>query len=575
MPEISPHPCRPRQRIWRLLALLLVALVATGCASLRRWLVPPAAHTENAAVSYEHQRAANYAELILVVASLPGGATEETAVAVRDGHIMARGTLQELEAVRGNATRTIRLPGGVATAGLVAGHVRLEMAAMAADTVDLSDCKSVADVVNTLKIAQPLVLTDSGWLWANGLDPHLFGKLSSADLDRAVGRTAVLVTSTGDAKGLVNGGLMARLGELGMDIAQHAGRLDDRQLRLVWQQLPPARPERLKPLLLALFADLQRQGITEVHAFAASQSALEALHMLDRESRVTVRARVYLDAERPEGRALLQQPRVAPAPNAQPEAPGRTLEQPKLRRVPLVQIAGISLELDGSVRAGSAALAEPYADLPYAGTLTYSDETLQERLTAADRAGVQVAIHAGGDAALAQLSRVLTAMTRSPDAPQLRVDLPEVASPDTLDVLHTSGALCVVAPILSQKELDLARRRLGPVRLAWFDRAATLAAACPLQVALDADHPEAIRAHDRLTRHNASVPEAMSSIQAWRALSSGGTARLTPPIQVGEDADLVVWSRDPLLPGKVPPKVIASMVGGTLTLLIGRDLDSN
>ncbi len=559
----------------RVLVLVAVAVSTTGCTALRRWLVPPPTHGPDAALSYEHQRASSFAELILVVASLPGGATEETAVAVRDGHILARGTLQELESVRGDATRTIRLPGGVATAGLVAGHVRLEMAAMAADTVDLSGCKSIADAVNTLKIARPLVLTDSGWLWANGLDPKLFAKLSSADLDRAVARTSVLVTSASDTKGLVNGGMMARLGDLGTEIAQQNGHLDDRQIRLAWQQLPPARPERLKPLLLALFADLQRQGVTEVHAFAASQSALEALHMLDRESRVTVRAKVYLDAERPEGRALLEPDQKTPKPGA-PAAPhANATPQLQMRRVPLVQLAGVSLELDGSVRAGSAALTEHYADLPYAGTLTYSDETLQERLTAADRAGVQVAIRASGDAALAQLARVLATMSRASGAPQLRIDLPEVVSPDTLDALHTSGALCVVAPTLQQKELDLAKRRLGLDRFAWFDRAATLAAACPLQVALDVDHPEAMRAHDRLTRHNTNVSEAMTSIQAWRALSSGGTARLTPPVQVGEDADLVVWSRDPLLPGKVPPKVIASMVGGTVTLLIGREAEGN
>ncbi len=561
-------------RLLRPLVLgLIVATGASGCATLRRWLVPPPTHSDNAAVSYSHLRTSENAELILVVASLPGGDTEDTAIAVRDGRIIARGTLATLDGVRGPATRTIRLPGGVATAGLVAGHVRLEPAAMAIDAVDLSDCKSIADVVNTLKSARQLVLTESGWLWANGLNAALFDKLSSADLDRAVGRTSVLVTPAGKPVGLANGGLMARLGDLGAEIATHAGRLDDRQVRLTWQQLPAARPERLKPLLLGLFADLQRQGITEVHAFGATQAGLEALYMLDRESRLTVRARVYLDAERPEGQALLHPKRPTVDADGQPTRQLPPVAAPKAKRVPLVETAGVSLELDGSVRAGSAALTEKYADLPHAGTLTYSDAALQERLTAADEASVHVAVRASGDAALAQLARVLAAMARGRDAPQLRVELPEIVSPETLDALHTAGALCVVAPVLTAKELEQAKRRLGPARLAWFDRAASLAAACPLQVALDFDHPEALRAHDRLTRHNSADPEAMATQQAWRALSSGGTARETPPIQVGEDADLVVWSRDPLLPGKIPPKVIASVIGGTVTLLIGREAD--
>jgi predicted amidohydrolase YtcJ len=238
-------------------------------------------------------------------------------------------------------------------------------------------------------------------------------------------------------------------------------------------------------------------------------------------------------------------------------------------------VSGVSLELDGGIASGTAALAQKYADLPYAGTLTYSDETLTERLQAADRAGVQVAVRASGDAALAQLARVVTALQRTRDAPQLRVELPEVVSPDTLEVLHASGALCVVAPVTSSHGLDVARHHLGASRMPWFDRAASLAAACPLQVALDYAHPEALRAHDRLTRHNTVDPEAMTSTQAWRALSSGGTARTNPPVQVGEDADLVIWSRDPLAPGKTPAKVIASMVGGTVTLLIGRETNSD
>lgn len=570
-----PRPLLLLHRRSVLPVLLLVLVNAlSACSTLRRWIVPPQTHSESAAVAYNQPRSSQYAELIVAVAQLPGAGTEETAVAVRDGRILARGTLAELERVRGEATRTIRLPGGVATAGLVAAHVQLERAAMATDNVDLRGCKSVADVVNTLKIAKPMVLTDGGWLWADGLALGIYEKLSAADLDGAVGRTSVLVTPSGKPAGhggvgLVNGGMLARLGDLGTTLAEHGGQLDERQLDLVWQQLPPTRPERLKPLLMALFADLQRQGITEIHAFAASQAGLDALHLLDRESRLTLRTRVYLDAERPEGRALLQPPAKA-TPDAMPQRQ-EPPPSPQRKRVPMVQVAGVSLSLDGSVRAGAAAMTEPYADLPFAATLTYSDDLLRERLGAADRAGVAVAIRASGDAALAQLTRVLATLARTEDAPQLRVELPEVVSPATLEALQAAHARCVIAPVLATKELDGLKRRLGTERWLWFERAASLAAACPLQVALDVTHPEALRSHDRLTRHGAQDPEALAPQQAWRALSSGGTGRTTPPMQVDEDADFVVWTRDPLLPGKTPAKVMASVVGGTVTLLIGRD----
>lgn len=173
MPKM-PRPLLLLHRRSVLPVLLLVLVNAlSACSTLRRWIVPPQTHSESAAVAYNQPRSSQYAELIVAVAQLPGAGTEETAVAVRDGRILARGTLAELERVRGEATRTIRLPGGVATAGLVAAHVQLERAAMATDNVDLRGCKSVADVVNTLKIAKPMVLTDGGWLcWSLTCDPR-------------------------------------------------------------------------------------------------------------------------------------------------------------------------------------------------------------------------------------------------------------------------------------------------------------------------------------------------------------------------------------------------------------------
>ena len=196
MPDLSRSQLSLLRFSRHTVLLLAFVTLSTGCTALRRWLVPPPSHAQDGQVGYNRQRSTQNAEMILVVASLPGGSTEENAVAVRDGHILARGTLADLDGVRDDATRTIRLPGGVATAGLVAGHVRLEMAAMANDTVDLRGCKSVADVVNTLKIAKPLVLTESGWLWADGLHPGLFAKLSDDSVSEPCCRAVKILRCT-------------------------------------------------------------------------------------------------------------------------------------------------------------------------------------------------------------------------------------------------------------------------------------------------------------------------------------------------------------------------------------------
>ena len=569
----TPCPIRllgPHRRRWLQLALCAGLVVELGCASLRRWLVPPRVEPETTAAGYSKERSTATAELILVVAALPGPVTTETALAVRDGRIIARGTLQDLEPLRDDGTRFVRIPGGVATSGLVAAHVLLEPAAMVSDAVDLHGCRTIADVVAQLASARQFVLADSGWLWGDQLDPQLLERLSSVDLDRAVGHIAVLVTAANKPRAVANGALLGRLGELGTAIAARGGKLDERALRLAWQQLQPARPERLKPLLFALLAELQRQGVTEVEAFGATQAAWTALLLLDREGRLGLRTQLYLDAERPEGQALLAPPPVATATAPPPSG----LPPPQLgrsKRSPMVRVAGVSVQLDGPLLAGAAALTQPYADLPHAGTLTYSDDRLGALVAAADRAGVAVAVAASGDAAVAQVARVLAQLRRPADAPPVRVELPQVVSPSTLDGLKSAGVQCVIAPLLTARELEVARRHVGPARVTWLDRAATLATACPLQVHLDIRHPEASLTHDRLTRRGERDPEALTAPLAWRALSAGGSGREAAALQVGDAADLVVWARDPLAPGRLPAKVVASMVGGTITLLIGKE----
>ena len=574
LPPVAERARHPMQghRLLTLGLWMAMLLTTPGCSTLKRWLVPPgrgdderAARTQQA---NQDDDTRGDPEVILVVASLPGEITSANALAIRRGRVMARGSLDDLQGLRGPATRVVQLPGGVAENGLVAAHVRVEQQLMAADAVDLHEARSVADVVAALQLAKPMVLSDAGWLWADRLDPAVAAKLTSVDLDRALGRVPVLVTAAGKPGALANAAMLVRLAELGVSLEELQGRLDERGLRLAWQKLPVAAPARLRPLLLALFSEAQKQGITEVQAFGGTAALVDALRMLDREGRLALRTRIFLDVERAEGRALLTPPppraEGAPPPGPPPRKPARE---------PQVVVAGVSLQLDGPVTTGTAALTEAYADLPRAGTLTYTDTQLEDLLHAADVAGVQVAVEAHGDAALAQLTGALARLGRPSGAPKLRVELPEVVSPTTLDALRDAGVQCTVQPILNPKDLDVLRKRLGTARTALVDRSRTLAEVCPIRVALDLTRPQPLRVLDRLTRHGDGSVDALDPAIAWQAMGTGGSADTTPRLLVGDPADLVVWSRDPRVPGKTPAQVMASVVGGTVTLLIGRDLD--
>jgi predicted amidohydrolase YtcJ len=71
------------------------------------------------------------------------------------------------------------------------------------------------------------------------------------------------------------------------------------------------------------------------------------------------------------------------------------------RNDPSFKVLGIKIWADGSLQGHTGALTEPYTDLPKSrGTLNYPAQTLTEMVKQVHEKGIQVAIHANGDAAI-------------------------------------------------------------------------------------------------------------------------------------------------------------------------------
>lgn len=85
----------------------------------------------------------------------------------------------------------------------------------------------------------------------------------------------------------------------------------------------------------------------------------------------------------------------------------QTMDIRKVTRRKMPRVGGcFATALDGCFGSQDAALAEPYANNPSStGTLFYSQETVNEFVKRANRAGLQVAMHAVGDAAVEQALR--------------------------------------------------------------------------------------------------------------------------------------------------------------------------
>lgn len=511
-----------RLRIWLLWALLGVA--ASSCANLRRFLVPPPSATgqlpaRQVAVKNAH------AELLLVAASVHG-APRARAVAIRAGQVVAVGTPLEVSATLGPSTQIVSVPGAVVMPGLVDAHVHLQGAAQLRDAADLS---AVTDEASLRAAVQVAVATADEWLWGFGLSQAVFECLPASAIEGALeGKAAYLSRADGHGARVTEALIDSLPQELAARVAAADGRIDEVLAQQVWREMPALRPARLRPLLRQTLMELQRSGITEVHAMGESAAVATVLAELDHEGRLPMRVRLFLDYERPEARRLLEGTFVLPNKG-------------------LLDVAGVKVWLDGTLGARTAALSQPYADAPStSGQLLMTDAALQKVIERADQRKLQVAVHAIGDAAVGQVVRVLQSMSRPERAKPVRIEHAQVVSPEQLAALGTLAVECSIQPRHADADKAFAAARLGTARLSWGYRGLELAKACNVRSGSDLPVMRADPLADwRALLKGAAGPADQAQGLALAAVTAAGTAAGAAPVATGMQADLVVWSADP------------------------------
>ncbi len=532
----------------RRLVGLTVAMFAVGsCVSVRAFLVPPAAPRATKVV-----RKAEVVD-VMVLAEAIHGRPGARMVAIRQGAVLAVGAPADVTPLRGPETVVVKAPTGYVTPGLVDAHVHVEGAAMLRDAADLSAVRSLADLRAALDRARPMA---GEWLWGFGLSNEAWHQLSQADIDAACGDLHCYLSRADGHGGRLSTGLVERTSaDQQARIAGAQWRLEGELARQVWRSLPAPRLDRLRPLVQQVLGAMAATGIVEVHAMGESATLVHALRALEREGRLPVRVLVYLDAERPEAALLLEGQGLA-------------------RATPRVRLAGIKLWLDGTLGGHTAALQLPYADTATNGELRYDDGVLRERIAEADRAGLQVAMHAIGDRAIGQVARVLRAMQRSAKAPPVRIEHAQVVPPELREQLWGLRVECSVQPRHAAQDEPFAKARLGDDRLAWSYPSLALAPVCSVRAG--SDYP--IAASDPLADWRVmaatspvelgadATPGSVADL-ALAALTPGGSGSGKPTIAEGAAADFVIWDRNPFAaPGAKPTHV---SVDGQIQVIVG------
>jgi hypothetical protein len=235
-------------------------------------------------------------------------------------------------------------------------------------------------------------------------------------------------------------------------------------------------------------------------------------------------------------------------------ARGTGLHDPQAGR----RIGGVKLFLDGTLGARTACLHEPYDDDATArGFLTLDLGDAARRIEAAHLAGLQVCVHAIGDAAVGQALELLAeVLARHPATGHgHRIEHASVLDERSIDRFAALDVAAVVQPLFLRSEHGWLGDRLGGERLrrtypfrSLLDAGALVAGSSDAPI----EEPDVLAGiASAVTRHGIEPGEAITATEgldlytraaalAQRRLDETGT------ITAGKRADLVVLADDPL-----------------------------
>jgi predicted amidohydrolase YtcJ len=133
-----------------------------------------------------------------------------------------------------------------------------------------------------------------------------------------------------------------------------------------------------------------------------------------------------------------------------------------------LRAGGIKLFADGALGSRGAWLKQPYADKPDSrGLQFHSDGELLKLADRAAAAGFQVATHAIGDAANAQIIGVYEQLHRKyPGDRRWRIEHFQIVDPGDIPRLAPAGIIASMQPTHQTSDRLMAEARLGPNRLA-------------------------------------------------------------------------------------------------------------
>ncbi|GAA4755227.1 amidohydrolase [Sphingomonas daechungensis] len=359
--------------------------------------------------------------------------------------------------------RTVDVGGRTLLPGLIDAHGHVMGLGIAALQLDLVGTSSVANLQQRLR-AYASARTSDPWLSGRGWNQELWTDSrfpTAADLDAAVSDRPVVLERVDGHALVVNSAALKAAGitaatkdPVGGKIERDAsgnptGLLVDAAMDLVASKVPPSTPEQLAQALAKAQEQLLSVGVTAAADMGTSAADWAAMQAAGQSGKLNVRIMSY---------AFDVQNMRAVVPNG----PTPWLFDDRLR------MGGIKLYADGALGSRGAWLKKPYADKPDTRGLQFlKDEELLAKAEEAAGKGLQVAVHAIGDAANAQAISAYEQLTkRYGNQRRWRIEHFQIADPADIPRLAPAGIIASMQPTHQTSDRLMAEKRLGPDRLA-------------------------------------------------------------------------------------------------------------
>ena len=452
--------------------------------------------------------------------------------------------------------------------GLIDAHGHVTDLGNSVMTVQLTGTTSLADLQQRLR-EYAAEHRDTAWIIGFGWNQELWPDKrfpTAADLDAIVPDKPVVLERV-DGHALVgNTAAMKAAGVTAATADPTGGRIEraangnptglfvDAATAIVRKAIPEPTAAQTDEALAKAQEQLLSVGVTAVGSMSTSVADWQAFRRAGEAGRLKVRLITY----------MLGTESMAAVPHPTPWLYGDHL-----------RAVGIKFFADGALGSRGAWLKQPYADKPDTrGLQFHSDAELLSLTYRAAAAGFQIATHAIGDAANAQVIGVYEQLSRKYGRDRRwRIEHFQIVDPADIPRLAPAGIIASMQPTHQTSDRLMAEKRLGPNRLkgayAWqsvLKSGAKLAFGTDFPVESPNPFPGLSAAISRQDIHGQPPggwisSERLSLGQALHAYTRGAAyagfaEEKIGALEPGEYADFILVDRD-------PTKVDAQQLAGT------------